>query len=99
MYNRNQQTARSTTPAESPGLTYLNVFTVEEYEKATARPERNGPRSVPPSPTRRDLASSIEPKSFSDRRPARRLFLRTVTTNSKVAKSPNLRGPRAPPFY
>ena len=34
MNNRNQQTARATAPAEAPAptLTYLNVFTVEEYE-------------------------------------------------------------------
>ena len=32
MNNRNQQTARSTAPAEASSLTYLNVFTVEEYE-------------------------------------------------------------------
>jgi hypothetical protein len=32
MNNRNQQTARATAPAEAPAPTYLNVFTVEEYE-------------------------------------------------------------------
>ena len=32
MNNRNQQTARVTAPAEAPAPTYLNVFTVEEYE-------------------------------------------------------------------
>jgi len=33
MNNRNQpQTARATAPAEAPAHTYLNVFTVEEYE-------------------------------------------------------------------
>jgi hypothetical protein len=32
MNNRNQQTARTTAPAETPAPTYLNVFTVEEYE-------------------------------------------------------------------
>ena len=32
MNNRNQQTARSTAPAEVTAPTYLNVFTVEEYE-------------------------------------------------------------------
>ncbi len=32
MNNRNQQTARTTAPAEAPAPTYLNVFTVEEYE-------------------------------------------------------------------
>jgi hypothetical protein len=33
MNNRNQpQTARATAPAESTAPTYLNVFTVEEYE-------------------------------------------------------------------
>jgi hypothetical protein len=32
MNNRNQQTARTTAPAESTAATYLNVFTVEEYE-------------------------------------------------------------------
>ena len=32
MNNRNQQTARTTAPAEAAALTYLNVFTVEEYE-------------------------------------------------------------------
>ena len=32
MNNRNQQTARSTAPAEATAPTYLNVFTVEEYE-------------------------------------------------------------------
>jgi hypothetical protein len=33
MNNRNQQTARATAPAEAPAHTYLNVFTVEEYER------------------------------------------------------------------
>ena len=33
MNNRNQpQTARTTAPAEATAPTYLNVFTVEEYE-------------------------------------------------------------------
>jgi hypothetical protein len=32
MNNRNQQTARVTAPAEATAPTYLNVFTVEEYE-------------------------------------------------------------------
>ena len=32
MNNRNQNTARVQTPAESSSSTYLNVFTVEEYE-------------------------------------------------------------------
>jgi hypothetical protein len=32
MNNRNQQTARTTAPAETPAPTYFNVFTVEEYE-------------------------------------------------------------------
>jgi hypothetical protein len=32
MNNRNQQTARSTAPAEASTLTYLNVFTMEEFE-------------------------------------------------------------------
>jgi hypothetical protein len=34
MNNRNQNTARVQAPAEAPAttLTYLNVFTVEEYE-------------------------------------------------------------------
>jgi len=32
MNNRNQQTARVPAPAEAPAHTYLNVFTVEEYE-------------------------------------------------------------------
>jgi hypothetical protein len=33
MNNRNQQTARVAAPAEAPAHTYLNVFTVEEYER------------------------------------------------------------------
>ena len=32
MNNRNQQTARVPAPAEATAPTYLNVFTVEEYE-------------------------------------------------------------------
>jgi hypothetical protein len=32
MNNRNQQTARTPAPAEATAPTYLNVFTVEEYE-------------------------------------------------------------------
>jgi hypothetical protein len=32
MNNRNQNTARVQAPAEAPAPTYLNVFTVEEYE-------------------------------------------------------------------
>jgi hypothetical protein len=33
MNNRNQQTARVPAPAEACSLMYLNVFTVEEYER------------------------------------------------------------------
>jgi hypothetical protein len=63
MNNRNQQTGRAQAPAESPAPTYLNVFTVEEYERA-ARPPRSGPRSEQHSLTRKYSASQSNSRPF-----------------------------------
>jgi hypothetical protein len=54
MNNRNQQTARVTAPAEPTAPTYLNVFTVEEYE-SSGTAKRNGRVLAPHFHTRRDL--------------------------------------------
>jgi hypothetical protein len=63
MYNRNQQTARSTTPAESPGLTYLNVFTVEEYE-SNGKTGKKWTKIGAAFPHKEGLGFSIELKAF-----------------------------------
>jgi hypothetical protein len=58
MNNRNQQQTNRTpapTPASAP--TYLNVFTVEEYE-SNGKPANAGPKSAPPSLTRKAQASA-----------------------------------------
>jgi hypothetical protein len=52
MNNRNQQTARTPAPAEATAPTYLNVFTVEEFE-SNGKTKRNGRASAPPSRTRK----------------------------------------------
>ena len=51
--NQNQRTLiPSPPPAAAPAATYLNVFTVEEYE-SNGKPKRNGPGSAPPSRIRK----------------------------------------------
>jgi hypothetical protein len=65
MNNRNQQTARSTAPAEAtaPTLTYLNVFTVEEYE-ANGKTQKKWTRIGAAFPHKEGLGFSIELKAF-----------------------------------
>ena len=57
MNNRNQQTNHTPAPAAVPSPTYLNVFTVEEYE-ANGKPKRNGRASALHSRTRKAAASA-----------------------------------------
>jgi hypothetical protein len=63
MNNRNQQTARSTAPAEVPTLTYLNVFTVEEFE-SNGKTQKKWTRIGAAFPHKEGLGFSIELKAF-----------------------------------
>ena len=63
MNNRNQQTARSTAPAEASSLTYLNVFTVEEFESG-GKTQKKWTRIGAAFPHREGLGFSIELKAF-----------------------------------
>ena len=63
MNNRNQQTARATAPAETPALTYLNVFTVEEYE-SNGKTAKKWTRIGAAFPHKEGLGFSIELKAF-----------------------------------
>ena len=63
MNNRNQSTARVQGPAESPALTYLNVFTVEEYE-AGGKTQKKWTRIGAAFPHKEGLGFSIELKAF-----------------------------------
>jgi hypothetical protein len=58
MNNRNQQTARSTAPAEAPAPTYLNVFTVEEYE-SNGKTQKKWTKIGAAFRTRRDSGSAL----------------------------------------
>ena len=63
MNNRNQQTARATAPAEAPALTYLNVFTVEEYER-DGKTQKRWTKIGAAFPHKDGLGFSIELKAF-----------------------------------
>jgi hypothetical protein len=63
MNNRNQQTARAPAPAESPALTYLNVFTVEEYER-DGKTQKRWTKIGAAFPHKECLGFSIELKAF-----------------------------------
>jgi len=63
MNNRNQQTVRSTAPAEAPALTYLNVFTVEEYE-SNGKSGKKWTKIGAAFPHKDGLGFSIELKAF-----------------------------------
>ena len=63
MNNRNQQTARSTAPAEASSLTYLNVFTGEEFESG-GKTQKKWTRIGAAFPHKEGLGFSIELKAF-----------------------------------
>ena len=65
MNNRNQQTARVQAPAETPAptLTYLNVFTVEEFE-SNGKTQKKWTRIGAAFPHKEGLGFSIELKAF-----------------------------------
>jgi hypothetical protein len=63
MNNRNQQTGRATAPAEAPTLTYLNVFTVEEYE-SNGKTGKKWTKIGAAFPHKEGLGFSIELKAF-----------------------------------
>jgi hypothetical protein len=64
MNNRNQpQTARATAPAEATAPTYLNVFTVEEYE-SNGKTQKKWTRIGAAFPHKEGLGFSIELKPF-----------------------------------
>ena len=63
MNNRNQQTARATAPAETPAPTYLNVFTVEEYEN-NGKTGKKWTKIGAAFPHKEGLGFSIELRAF-----------------------------------
>lgn len=63
MNNRNQQTARVPAPTETPTLTYLNVFTVEEFE-SSGKTQKKWTRIGAAFPHKEGLGFSIELKAF-----------------------------------
>jgi len=64
MNNRNQpQTARATAPAEALGPTYLNVFTVEEYER-DGKTQKRRTKIGAAFPHKEGIGFSIELKAF-----------------------------------
>src|SRR5882757_4385401 len=63
MNNRNQQTARATAPAEAPAPTYLNVFTVEEYEN-NGKTGKKWTKIGAAFPHKEGIGFSIELKAF-----------------------------------
>ena len=63
MNNRNQQTARATAPAEAPAPTYLNVFTVEEYEN-NGKTQKKWTRIGAAFPHKEGPGLSIELRAF-----------------------------------
>jgi hypothetical protein len=63
MNNRDQQTARVTAPAETPAPTYLNVFTVEEYER-DGKTQKRWTKIGAAFPHKEGLGFSIELKAF-----------------------------------
>jgi hypothetical protein len=67
MNNRNQQTVRSTAPADEPARTYLNVFTVEEYE-SNGKTAKKWTKIGAAFPHKDGLGFGIELRDISDRR-------------------------------
>jgi hypothetical protein len=64
MNNRNQtQPARATAPAEAPVHTYLNVFTVEEYE-SNGKTAKKWTKIGAAFPHKEGLGFSVELKAF-----------------------------------
>jgi hypothetical protein len=63
MNNRNQQTARAPAPAEAPAPTYLNVFTVEEYE-SNGKTQKKWTRIGAAFPHKEGMGFSIELRAF-----------------------------------
>jgi hypothetical protein len=63
MNNRNQQTARGPAPAEAPAPTYLNVFTVEEYEN-NGKTQKKWTRIGAAFPHKEGPGLSIELRAF-----------------------------------
>jgi hypothetical protein len=63
MNNRNQQTARVQAPAEASSLTYLNVFTVEEYESG-GKTQKKWTKVGAALPHKEGLGSSVELRAF-----------------------------------
>jgi hypothetical protein len=63
MNNRNQNQARATAPAEATAPTYLNVFTVEEYE-ANGKTQKKWTRIGAAFPHKDGIGFSIELKAF-----------------------------------
>ena len=63
MNNRNQQTGRTTAPAEATAPTYLNVFTVEEYE-SNGKTQKKWTRIGAAFPHKEGIGFSIELKAF-----------------------------------
>jgi hypothetical protein len=62
--NRNQtQTARATAPAETTAPTYLNVFTVEEYE-SNGKPQKRWTKIGAAFPHKEGIGFNIELKAF-----------------------------------
>jgi hypothetical protein len=63
MNNRNQQTASATAPAEATSPTYLNVFTVEEYE-SNGKTAKKWTKIGAAFPHKDGLGFSIELRAF-----------------------------------
>jgi hypothetical protein len=63
MNNRNQQTARTTAPADEPAHTYLNVFTVEEYE-TNGKTAKKWTKIGAAFPHKEGIGFSIELRAF-----------------------------------
>jgi hypothetical protein len=63
MNNRNQQTTRATAPAETSAPSYLNVFTVEEYE-SNGKTGKKWTKIGAAFPHKEGLGFSIELKAF-----------------------------------
>jgi hypothetical protein len=63
MNNRNQNQARATAPAEAPAHTYLNVFTVEEYER-DGKTQKRWTKIGAAFPHKEGIGFSIELKAF-----------------------------------
>ena len=63
MNNRNQQTNLTAAPAAAPSLTYLNVFTVDEYEN-NGKTGKKWTKIGAAFPHKEGLGFSIELRAF-----------------------------------